>query len=312
MRKGYKIVAITPAGRRNCLEILYSYIAKNKHILDRWDLWVNTQNEEDLEYIKELAEREEIINLIYPTWPYERDYPNLSLAPFWSGAIEEDTIYIRFDDDVVFIEDQTIENLIGFRIENRNHLFVYPFIINNPFHSKNLQSRGIVDHQHGAIRTNKEFSLFGLGDPVSFYSSRFARDLHESFIESYYKKEHFKFMCDEKIIWETGETVYEYGTNKTKEYLSDGGPQVSINCICWFGEDMKKITPINNCYFEGDAIQSELTDEEAYLTIVKTRDLNMPSCTAPNTLIVHFLFGPQRKQDEMLDILEKYKRISNA
>jgi hypothetical protein len=312
MNNVYKIVAITPAGRRDYLEILHNYIIRNKHVLDRWDLWVNTKNSEDLEYMVEIARKDKFINLIYPTWPYERECPNLSLAPFWSGAIEDDTIYIRFDDDVVFIDDNTIENLIKFRIENRNHLFIYPFIINNPFYSKDLQIRGMIDNNYGTIRTYKEFSLYGLGDPVSFHSSNFARDLHEKFIESYHKKEHFKFMCKEKIIWEIGDTVYKYGSNKTTEYISDGGPQVSINCICWFGEDMKKITPINDCYFEGDSNQSELTDEEAYLTIVKTRDLNMPSCTAPDTLIVHFLFGPQRRQDEMLDLLKKYKDISNV
>jgi hypothetical protein len=75
---------------------------------------------------------------------------------------------------------------------------------------------------------------------------------------------------------------------------------------------MSKLTPINDCYFEGENKQREYTDEEAYLTIVKTKDLNMPSCTAPNTLVVHFLFGPQRRQDAMLDILQKYKEISTA
>ena len=308
----YKIVAITPSGRKHYLEILHSYIVKNKHLLDRWDLWINTQDEQDLDYINKLSSEDSFINLVYPSWPYEKDCPNLSLAPFWSKAVDDDTIYIRFDDDVVFIDDNTIENLIKFRIENENHLFVYPFIINNPFYSKNLQEREVIGSQWGTIRTYRDFSLHGLNDPVALTNPEFTRHLHESFIESYYRKDYSKFMCEDKIVWEIGETVYKYGTNETTETLSDGGPQVSINCICWFGSVMKKITPINNCYFEGDDFQTELTDEEAYLTIVKTRDLNMPSCTAPNTLVVHFLFGPQRKKDEMYDILEKYKSISNV
>jgi hypothetical protein len=119
-------------------------------------------------------------------------------------------------------------------------------------------------------------------------------------------------MCDEKIVFEIGDTSYKYGTNKTSELVTDGGPQVSINCVCWFGHTFKKICPINDCYFEGNSDQSELTDEEAYLTIVKTKDLGMPSCTAPNTLVSHFLFGPQRRHDGMIDILQKYKDISNV
>ena len=51
MKNEYKVVAITPAGRRGYLEVLHKYIIKNKHLLDRWDLWVNTENSDDLNYM---------------------------------------------------------------------------------------------------------------------------------------------------------------------------------------------------------------------------------------------------------------------
>jgi hypothetical protein len=308
----YKVVAVTPSGRMGYLKILHKYIIKHKDILDRWDLWINTDNESDIEYMKELSKNDSFIHLVYPTWKYEKNTPNLSISPFWSKATDEDTIYIRFDDDIVFIDENTIKNLVEFRIENKNHLFIYPFIINNPFYSKNLQLRELVSKNHGVIRTYKELSGPGINDPVSLNNSEFARELHETFIESYHKNEHTKFMCNEKIIWEIGDGFYNYGTKGSSEFVSNAGPQVSINCVCWFGETMKKITPINDCYFEGDGFQREYTDEEPYLTIVKTKDLNMPSCTAPNTLVVHFLFGPQRVNDNMTDILEKYKDIANV
>ena len=312
MRNEYKIVAITPSGRREYLEILHKYISKNKHLLDRWDLWVNTENKDDLNYMRGLSSSDPFINLVYPNWPYERGCPNLSLAPFWSKATDENTIYIRFDDDVVFIDEKTIENLIDFRINNRDHLFIYPFIINNPFHSKNLQIRGLINEDYGVIRTYKELCGEGINDPVSLNNPHFVRYLHETFIDSYHKNEYKKFMCDDKITWEIGDGYYRYFTNKTSDFITEAGPQVSINCVCWFGDVMKKITPINDCFFEGENTQRELTDEEAYLTIVKTKDLNMPSCTAPNTMVVHFLFGPQRSKDTMIDVLEKYKSIANV
>ena len=311
IKNEYKIVAITPAGRKANLEILHKYLVKNKNIIDRWDLWVNTENKIDLEYMIELSNKYSFINLVYPTWPYERGCPNLSLAPFWSKATDEDTIYIRFDDDIVFIDDNTIENLIDFRVKNRNHLFVYPFIINNPFHSKDLQLRELISKKNGTIRSHEELLGPGIADPVSFLSSSFARELHETFIKSYHKSDYKKFMCDEKITWDITGSVYKYGTNGKQEIFSNGGPQVAINCISWFGSDLKTITPINNCYFDGEKKQREYTDEEPYLTVVKTKELNMPSCTAPNTLVVHFLFGPQRKEDNMNDILQEYKKISN-
>ena len=312
MKNGYNIVAITPAGRREYLEILYKYMVKNKHILDKWDLWINTENKEDLDYILHLAESDSFVNLVYPEWPYVRECPNLSISPFWSKAVDDNTIYIRFDDDVVFIDNDTINNIIDFRIKNKNHLFIYPFIINNPFHYKNLQLRGLISEKYGIVRTYKELCGHGINDPVSLNDPKFARYLHETFIEKFHKNEYKNLMCDEKIIWEIGDGYYTYGTNKTSKFVENAGPQVSINCVCFFGKDMKKITPINDCFFKGEDNQRELTDEEAYLTIVKTKDLNMPSCTAPNTLIVHFLFGPQRNCDNMLDLLEQYKNIADV
>ena len=158
MRNNYKIIAITPSGRQRYLSILKNYIYKNKHILDRWDLWVNTNNPSDLEYINYLKQSDpDFINLVYSDYPYNHwGHVNLSISPFWDKATDDNTIYIRFDDDVLFIADNTIENIIDFRIQNPQYLFIYPFIINNIHHSKNLQDRGLVTLEHGKIREEEE------------------------------------------------------------------------------------------------------------------------------------------------------------
>ena len=54
-----------------------------------------------------------------------------------------------------------------------------------------------------------------------------------------------------------------------------------------------------------------ILDEENYLTTQAPKNLNMPLVTIPNTLVCHYLFGPQRAQGEMYDILKEYERISN-
>jgi len=53
----YRIV-VTPAGRKVYLEILSKYIirAKNEDQLDRWDLWLNTDVQENIDYCHHLAE----------------------------------------------------------------------------------------------------------------------------------------------------------------------------------------------------------------------------------------------------------------
>jgi hypothetical protein len=287
MNNKYKIVAITPAGRQRYMSILQKYIYKNKHILDRWDLWVNTNNPSDIAYLNSLKQSDpDFINLIQSDFPYNKwGHPNLNISPFWNKATDKDTIYIRFDDDVVFIADGTIESIIDFRIKNPQYLFIYPFIINNIHHSRNLQDRGLLSNHLGNIRTEEELFGQGIYDPIGLLNSEFARETHNTFFKHYQENTIESLMTPQPIIW-------KYGS------------QISINCICWFGSFMKTITPLQEGKWP--------VDEENYLTTQAPKDLNMPLITIPNTLISHYLFGPQRSQGEMNDILKKYWEIANV
>jgi len=283
----YKIVAVTPAGRRQYLKILKTYIYKNKHILDRWDLWVNTVNQDDIEYLNNLKKDDpEFINLIESEFPYNCwGHVNLNISPFWNKATDEDTIYVRFDDDVVFIADGTIESIVDFRIKNPDYLFVYPFTINNLHHSRNLQDRNLVTTNNGLVRSEEELYGEGIYDPVGLYSPQFVRELHSTFLNHYKNGTIDKLMTPEPIVW-------KYGSN------------ISINSICWFGSFMKTITPLKNGQWP--------VNEEQYLTVDVAASLKMPLVTIPNTLICHFLFSPQRSQGELEDVLQEYSDIANV
>jgi len=286
MKNNYKIAAVTPAGRERYLAILQKYIYKNKHILDRWDIWVNTNNESDINYINSLKENDpEFINLIQSEFPYNSwGHVNLSIAPFWDKATDEDTIYIRFDDDVVFIADGTIDAIVDFRIKNPQYLFIYPFIINNTHHSRNLQDRGLVTVDLGMVKEEKDLLGQGIYDAVGLLNPQFVRELHNTFFKHHSENTIEQLMTPEPIIW-------NYGS------------QISINCICWFGSFMKTITPLQEGRWP--------VDEENYLTTQAPGNLSMPLVTIPNTLISHYMFGPQRSQGEMNDILDKYFEIAN-
>jgi hypothetical protein len=287
MKNSYKVVAVTPAGRKRYMEILQKYIYKNKHILDRWDLWVNTTNQEDINYLNQLKNNDpEFINLILSEYsPNHWGHPSLSITPFWPHSTDEDTVYVRFDDDVVYIADGTIENLVQFRLDNLKYFTIYPFIINNSQHSRNLQDRGLMTTEFGLVRSEQELLGQGIYDPVGLYSVEFIRSLHQTFLTHYHNNTVNTLMTAVPIEW----TI---------------GSQVSINGICWMGEFMKKIAPLNNGILP--------TAEEAYMTIGGPKEMNMPLVTIPNTLIVHFLFSTQRPQDELYDILEKYRQIADV
>ena len=48
-------VVVTPAGRRRYVELLHRHLASQRGSFDRWQLWLNTTNVADLEYLRGLA-----------------------------------------------------------------------------------------------------------------------------------------------------------------------------------------------------------------------------------------------------------------
>ena len=51
--KIYKDVAVTPAGRKKNLKLLRKYVEKCD-IIDEWQIWLNTDNPEDVDYIHQM------------------------------------------------------------------------------------------------------------------------------------------------------------------------------------------------------------------------------------------------------------------
>lgn len=132
-----KAVAIVMAGRRKYLECLIPYLLRDLHLFDHIQLWDNAADE-DSAYLRELAE----------TWPGvfevktlpegERIIPKddaahrvANLAKFYRYATDVDTIYIKFDDDIVWIEEGAIERLLAYREMHPKWWMVIGNVLNN-------------------------------------------------------------------------------------------------------------------------------------------------------------------------------------
>ena len=61
MRRGYKVVCNTAAGRHRYMNLLIPYVLDND-IVDRYDIWVNTLNPVDLRFFELLAQKYSKIN----------------------------------------------------------------------------------------------------------------------------------------------------------------------------------------------------------------------------------------------------------
>lgn len=205
MLDGHKIVCVTPAGRRRYLRLLIPYVLACPQV-DRYDLWVNTPDEADLAFMQAVAQIDDRIRLM--ALPAGKKPEAMSIHAFWPGAAETDTVYVRFDDDVVWIDPRFFDTLLRFRLDHPEYFLVAPLIINNAMSSFLLQTfRKIMTPR---LLSSDRF------DTVGWVNPNFARSLHELLQTLVASGEVGKLNCGRIPL---------------------SGSIFSINCISWFGRD---------------------------------------------------------------------------
>lgn len=263
MYENYKIVCNTAAGRRVYMQYLIPQVISSK-LVDRYDLWINTTNMLDIEFFKCLEKTYPKINLVWQ--PDGIINGNASINAFYKNCVEDNTIYIKLDDDIIWIDPTFFEKIIKFRIENPQYFLITPLVINNPKSTYILQVCK-------KLNLRRYLDANSMGN-VIWRSGDFAYDLHRWFFSNYLIKENYKELyCGIKPI---------------------GITRFSINSIVWFGFEMKK--------FDGIV----LGDDEEFLSSIKPTELGMSNCYYCNAILVHFSFFTQREKLNSTSILESY------
>ena len=280
MYRNKKIIVVTPAGRKRYLEILKKYVL-NCEFVDEWQLWQNTGNQEDIEYFQELKEAHNIITVETRDYDYtpqcsEAHVINAdNIYRFFDKCVEKDHVYLRFDDDIVWMHPNAIKNILDFRIDNPQYFIVYGNIINN----------AVCDYIHqkiGALNINHYIEI-----PLG-YDCLDRQGWNNPFLA---EKKHRCLFAKIKA-----NQTHKYYYNRWVLY---GYERVSINVISWMGEEFAK--------FDG------IVDfrEEPWLAIEKPRSIEMPNCICGTAIFSHFSFFPQRPYLDTTDVLTTYAEIAN-
>lgn len=260
---------VTPAGRKRYLEILYKHLKAQKKDFNNWTLWVNTSNQEDLDYCQLLEKENNWIKTIYNQ---SQDKTPLAIHQFFKYTCDSNTVYIRLDDDIVWIEKDFIKNLANFRMNNPEYFLVYGNIINN----------SIIDHIHQRMGNLKLSKIIGYGvlDHYGWANPEIAKEKHESFQQDIRNNNIEKFKFSRWIL-----NLYE---------------RVSINSISWIGDEFAK--------FDGKVG----IDEEQWLSVDKPIQLKKPNMIYGGAVCAHFAFKTQRNiLDKYHHILDEYKRLAD-
>lgn len=266
MYQNYKIVVNTDAGRRRYMQYLVPLIVSND-LVDRYDIWVNTYNGADIEFFKRLAEKFPKINLV---WQPDGVVDGIkSINAFYKDCIDENTIYFKIDDDLLWMEPDGIKKMVEFRVEHPEYFLVSPLVINNSLSTYLLQMRNKIklDMYYNSCSNH----------PILWESAHFAAQLHTWFMDNF------------------------LSTNKWDELHVGMQPMAmtrfSINAVLWFGKDLKKINGIIH------------GDDEEFMSSKYPTMIAKANCWNGNVIAAHFAFYPQRNYLDSQNFLERYGKI---
>ncbi len=199
-----KVVCVTPAGRQRYMRLLAPYVLADPRV-DEWQVWLNTVDLGDRAWLARLSQHAKV-RLIEP--PAERPDGGRTIGQFWPYCADENTIYVRLDDDIVWLEKDFVANLVAARERNPAPFLVSAMVINNALCTYLLQFTGKV--------TFSEYLTARCTDPISWQSADFARTLH---------------LWAVKAI-AAGDIPFRFG-----DYPA-AMTRMSINAICYFGKDV--------------------------------------------------------------------------
>jgi hypothetical protein len=279
-----KKIVCTAAGRKENLEILSLYLNKYKDEFDSWEIWVNTNVSEDIEYMKELEENYSWASLIYSQDAvdysnFEKMRANISL--FFANCNDPNAVYLRTDDDIIFIEQNAISKMFNARIQDTSTPIILGNIVNNAVISKIYQDSGIFSWP-------EDLSYHCL-DKTAWENPEFAKNLHIDFIN--------------KINNNEVQSLY-FENQEVKDFT-----RISINAFTLRGDmiDLIKDDIILPVTILGTGFG---VDEEEFLTTALPKKLNIPNKIIGNAVFGHYSFFIQRDELDKNGILKQYKKIA--
>ena len=258
-----KVVCVTPAGRRKYMRLLIPQILMSDTV-DRYDIWLNTGDSRDIAFLEYAASKYSKINII--PQPEGKVNGNKSINAFFKTACDEDSIYIRLDDDIVWIEPDFFDKMAKERLEDSSSFLLSPLVINNSICTHLLQQEGKYHYP--------EFLPAYSFSPLTWGDANFAYKLHDWFL---------KILEHNKLDNIKLHKRFDIALNR-----------FSINSISWYGSVMKSFNAVI------------LDDEEEYLTTIKGRELGKINKIIGNVVVGHFAFYSQRALLDESDLLDRY------
>jgi hypothetical protein len=275
MIHGYRIVAFTPCGRKRYMDLLTAHMIRehSRGHIDKWYLFNNAYTIEDSTYAAQLKSQFDWVEVI-SVGETTATRTAGQISTFYASMREpneDNVIYVRLDDDLVYIDEQAITNLVAYRIAHPAPFLVYPTIINNTRTSYALQAAGLIPMEWGAVEPI-------LCAPTAWRDSRFVFRLHQKALASI----------------ENGTLVADF-TLPSGQFPNYELGNISINSFAIFGRDM------HAC--------NVAADEETYLSMRRPQEMGRPNARCGDAMVVHFAYHTQTEFMDKSGMLLDYANL---
>jgi hypothetical protein len=252
-----RVISVTPAGRRRYLAVLVPHLLAQRHVIDEHHWWLNTNDPADTQYVEQVtAAHPDFFKICRKE--VRADFSiGQNIWRFFGEYAQPDTVYVRFDDDIVYMAPDAVENLVRFRLAHREPVVVLGNIVNNAVCAHFLQRAGLVPTAWGEV---ENFCLDGNG----WACGEFARKLHGLFLE--------ELRAGRADRW------------KLAELPMNGRRRFSVNVVSWLGDDLRRVPEVHG----------GIVDEELFLTVELPRRLGRSNAACGDALFAHFAFFTQR------------------
>lgn len=305
--EGTRVEAIVVFGRRDRFEILHRYLQRNLRssggVVDRVNFVVFVALADDLEYLQQVMDQNRDV-YVHPQVVGNR------LAKIYSICKDPDTIYVKIDDDIVYIADEAIPEMVRERLRDRCSIV-----------SANVVNHAVLSAIHqdiGAVRSFFPVELGGGSAPVTWVRNddlvpmapiqkqaqsecvwnrwECAAWMHESFLSRLGDGT----SCAYDFGWHDFH-AHGFGGTKGDKPLPLAYSRWSINMIAFTAAD---VAPAN--------LTDLAEDDEHELSFIVPRRLHKRSCAVGRALVAHFTYARQDSGVvENTNLLERYKNLSD-
>lgn len=276
-----RVVVFIPYGRERTVSILIKYLERDvlRGVVDEVWLCLNTDPDqtEDLKYAYKLNKLYDWVKIKKRPEGLPRRTPKQrNTGYFYRYMIEPNTVYVRFDDDIVYVHDDAIKNLVEAKIKMETTLTAFPLIWNNAVISWYLQQCDKIPLEYGEI--DQPYCM----SPMGWANGEFAVKIHNLLLS--------------KIEAKDVESLYLY-----QDMPLPPRQQFSVSCFALDSADLLTLSPPGVLDYD---------EEEHWLTVHRPLRIGKDNVIVGNSLVSHYTFFPQSRIVNNTNILDRYRAIS--